>query len=144
MDPRKANAINRQIAMEREAAAQRQAAHEKFLASMPDDLRGLYMVGLGFDAVRNALQVGMFPTLPHQHISELRDFMRQHVVQCDLEIQQHPRFAEFFPEAAAKRDAKAAEREALEQPAVQLVGPDGAPLDMAAAPGILHLEVEPS
>lgn len=140
MDARKANAINRQLALEKQAAEQRQAMHEQRLAAMPEDLRGLYMVGLGFDAVRNALKVGMFPTLTHQHVAELRDFMHQHVLQCDEQIVAHPRFAEFFPAAAAKAEAMKAQRETLEAPAPVLVGPDGAPLELEPAPAILHLE----
>lgn len=143
MDARRANAINRQIAMEREAQAAKQAKHDQLCASMPDDLRELYQLGLGFDAVRRALLEGMFPTIPHAAVGELREFMHRHVLHVDRAIVEHERFAEFFPEQAAKAEAlaaaNAAQGAAVSGPAVTLVGPDGAPLDLAPAPGIIHV-----
>lgn len=142
--PDQLTAMQRQIALEQQAQQQRQAAHEALLASMPPDLAASYQVGLGLEEVRKALLAGMFPTMSHGHVAELREFMHAHVLHYDGLICAHPRFAEFFPAAAAKLEAGKLQAEALDVPPVLLVGPDGAPLDLEPAPGIIHLEHEPS
>jgi len=139
-DPRQAAAILRQRELEQQAAAKRQAEHNALLARMPDDLREMYQVGLGVDFVCGLLKRGMFPNDTHDSVHEGIAFMTKHVHALDQTICAHPRFAEFFPEQAAKLAARNAAREALEKPAPQLVGPDGAPLDLAAAPGIIHVD----
>lgn len=142
-DARQAAAINKQIALEKEAAEKRQTAHEALLASMPEDLRGLYQVGLGFDFIAGLLKRGMFPNDSHQSVREAHEFLHRHVVECDHEICAHPRFAEFFPEQAAKAEARRLAMEAEESAPPDgpvLVGPDGAPLDLSPAPNIVHVE----
>lgn len=139
-DPRQANAINRQLALERQAQEQRQAAHEALLASMPDDLRQTYGNGLFFEQVWNLLKRGMFPNDTHQLVHDCVDGMKAACMDVDFAIQAHPRFAEFFPEQAAKLEARKLQADIASAPAPTILGPDGAPLELEPAPGILHLE----
>lgn len=106
----------------RQEHAEREAALRERL---PEDLREIYQRGRGAEFIFGLLKRGQFPNDSHQDVHAAIMFMAEFMVDMDQQIAAHPRFAEFFPEAAARKRAK--EQQEAKPP--QLLGPDGVPLE---------------
>lgn len=124
MHPSQLKARERQIALEAAARDQKMAAERARVESLPPDMRQLYDRGQGAAFGAGLVRRGIFPHDTTQAVHSVVAFLQSMYEHYCVLLAAHPRFAEFFPDAAMAM----AKEQAARGPQIALVGADGRPL----------------
>lgn len=127
--PEQVAAFAKQAELEQQARQLRAEREALLRERLPEDLREIYQRGRGAEFIFGLLKRGQFPADTHQDVHAAIMFMAEFIVDMDNQVTAHPRFAEFWPEAAARK-AEREQQDAVAPP--QLLGPDGKPVSLEA------------